>query len=99
MTFTDEQIAQAEATAGNLAGLLGVDRDTALRFATEILPHFERTGDLDQAIRDAADERRRITEAVAAKRGTDAYRAWSADLRRAVYPDLCRRGRALQEAA
>ena len=88
MTFTAEQIAQAEATADNLAGLLGVDRDTAIRFAEIIRPHFERGDSIEDAIGSARAQVQRLAMHLAGKRGTPEFREFARTACTAAYPAL-----------
>lgn len=88
MTFTAEQIAQAEATADNLAGLLGVDRDTALRFAATVCPFFERGDSIEDAVKSAMDEQRRIAFHVYERRDTLAFKRFAGSLKAGIYPAL-----------
>lgn len=88
MNPTAEQIAQAEAAADNLAGLLGVDRETALRFAEVIRPHFERGESIEDAIAAARAQVRRLALLLAGRRHTPEFSEFARATCVAMYDEL-----------
>ncbi len=88
MNATAEQIAQAEALADNLAGLLGVDRATAIRFAEIIRPHFERGESIEDAIVSARAQVKRLSFRLLGRRDTPEFHEFARSTCTAMYDDL-----------
>lgn len=88
MSHTADQLAQAEALADNLAGLLGVSRETALRFAEIIRPHFERGESIEGAIAAARAQVQRLTLRLAERRHTPEFKEFARSTCVAMYDDL-----------